>query len=352
MRNRHISLKGTWEYSAPRLVKEGGLALGQELALRREPDCKYDRNAVRAFAGRNKLGYLPKNLSAEIAAYLDSGGPYTATVAHLGTRTKNGQSYPSIAVDLCLHGMPEHPGVDELQRTAASLKRVRGIYRISNSAEQKSYIGSSADVGKRLGNHLNDLLNGEHGNHLLSAAWIRHGAATFEFHLVEEIKQGDLLEREAHHIQRLGTYPHGYNHSSDGVGRKKVTAAELAELKKQGAFDPVSYSYVPPPQPASPAPPQAIPPPSAARPPKGGSGCLVLVAFAITFSATVPLIAALGSEQSSSKELFINDTQFQNQSELIFLQTSISRKRQNALYFNDYSVRGELACFKQSLSVT
>jgi hypothetical protein len=76
------------------------------------------------------------------------------------------------------------------------------------------------------------------------------------------------------------------------------------------------------------------------------------VAFAITFSATVPLIAALGSEQSSSKELFINDTQFQNQSELIFLQTSISRKRQNALYFNDYSVRGELACFKQSLSVT
>ncbi len=69
MRKRHISLKGTWEYSAPRLVKDGGLAVGQELALRREPDCKYDRNAVRAFAGRSKLGYPPlyfKVLSASL----------------------------------------------------------------------------------------------------------------------------------------------------------------------------------------------------------------------------------------------------------------------------------------------
>lgn len=301
MRKRHISLQGTWEYSAPRLVKEGGLAEGQELALRREPDCKYDRNAVRAFAGRNKLGYLPKNLSAEIANYLDSGGSYTANVAHLGTRTKNGNSYPSIAIDLCLHGMPEHPGVDELQSLAASLKRVRGIYRISNSAEQKSYIGSSADVGKRLTRHLNDLLNGEHDNHLLSEAWIRHGAATFAFHLEEELKQGDLLEREAHHIQRLGTYPHGYNHSSDGVGRKKVTAAELAELKKKGAFDPVPHFYVPASEPASSAPPQASPPPSSNRPQKGGSGCLILVAFAMILGVAMTFAVSVGLKRSQAK---------------------------------------------------
>lgn len=236
MRKRHISLKGTWEYSAPRLVKDDGLAVGQKLALRREPDCKYDRNAVRVFAGNSKLGYLPKNLSAEIVAYLDSGGRYSATVAHLGSRTKNGKSYPSIAVDLCLHGMPEHPGVDKLQQTAASLKRDRGIYRISNTAEQKSYIGSSADVGKRLGNHLHDLLNGEHDNHLLSEAWIRHGAAAFAFHLVEELNQGDLLEREAHHIQQFGTYPDGYNHSSDGQGKAATPAYKVAELKQQEAY--------------------------------------------------------------------------------------------------------------------
>ncbi len=292
MRKRHISVMGTWEYSASQLLKEGNLAEGQELALRREPDCKYDKNAVRAFAGRSKLGYLPKNLSAEIAAYLDSGGRYSATVAHLGTRTKNGTSYPSIAVDLCLHDMPEQPGIDELQRTAASLKRVRGIYRISNSADQKSYIGSSADIGKRLSNHLDDLLNGEHGNHLLSAAWIRHGAATFAFHLVEELKEGDLLEREAYHIQQLGTYTNGYNHSSDGVGRKKVTAAELAELKQQGAFNPVSRPYVSAPQPPSLAPSQLGEQASTSPAQKSGSGCLMMLAFSMTFGATMTLSPA------------------------------------------------------------
>ncbi|QTN31180.1 GIY-YIG nuclease family protein [Akkermansiaceae bacterium] len=303
MRTRHISLKGTWEYSAPRLVKEGGLAVGQELALRREPDSKFDRNAVRVFRANSKLGYLPKNLSAEIVAYLDSGGRYSATVAHLGTRTKNGKSYPSIAVDLCLHGMPEHPGVDELEQAAASLKRIRGIYRISNSAEQKSYVGSSADVGKRLIKHLDDLLNGEHGNHLLSAAWIRHGAATFGFHLVEELKQGDLLDREAYHIRQLGTYPRGFNHSSDGQGKTAMPASKVAELKQQGAFRTVSRPYAAATQSASPLPPQASPSPSAARPPKGGSGCLILLAFAITLGTSIPLVAMLGSRQWLGRDM-------------------------------------------------
>lgn len=300
MRKRHINLKGTWEYSAARLVKDGGLAVGQELALRREPDCKYDSNAVRAFAGRNKLGYLPKNLSAEIGAYLDSGGRYSATVAHLGTRTKNGKSYPSITVDLCLRDMPEHLGVDELQQAAASLKRIRGIYRISNSAEQKSYIGSSVDVGKRLNKHLNDLLNGEHANHLLSAAWIRHGAATFGFHLVEEIKQGDLLEREAHHIRRLGTYPNGYNHSSDGQGTVAAPASRVAELKRRASLSPVARSIVPTSEPANPAPTQFSSTASTTPAQKGGSGCLIM-AFVITIGATILLTAALGSPQCSGR---------------------------------------------------
>jgi hypothetical protein len=298
MRKRHVSLKGTWEYSAPRLVKDDGLAVGQELVLRREPDCKYDKNAVRVFRANCKLGYLPKNLSAEIAAYLDSGGRYSATVAHLGTKTKNGKSYPSIALDLCLHGMPEHPGVDELRRTAASLKRVRGIYRISNSAEQKSYIGSSADVGKRLSKHLNDFLNGEHGNHLLSAAWIRHGAATFAFHLVEEVKQGDLLEREAHHIFQFRSYSEGYNHSPDGQGRKQVPAAKLVELNRQREFDrmfPSRESHVTHQSSTSPKT-QVTTIQQATRPTKGGSGCLVLLGVLIFVGVVAPLALAVGTD--------------------------------------------------------
>jgi hypothetical protein len=245
MRKRHISLKGTWEYSAPRLVKEGGLAEGQELALR----------------------------------------------------------------------------------------------------------SSSADVGKRLGNHLNELLNGEHGNHLLSAAWIRHGAATFAFHLVEELKQEDLLEREAHHIQRFGTYPNGYNHSSDGVGRKKVTAAELAKLEQQGVFNPVSLSYVPTSEPASSTPPRATPSPSPARPQKGG-GCLVMLAFVIALGATITFAAAVGLQQCPSNDKFINGTQFGSQFPLMFSKLSLKHKRHNLHNFNGKPVLGELARIEQSLSFT
>jgi hypothetical protein len=230
MRRRHAEVKGTWEYSAKRLVEQKSLAKGQSLTLRRETDNQYDRNAVGVFSGRSKVGYLPRNLAAEVAGYLDAGGRHSVTVAHLGTRTHKGERFPSVAVDVVLQDMPDQPGINELFQAAVEVGPMRGIYQIFNTIEKRGYVGSSSNVEKRLKSHLVELINGEHANRKISDDWRIHGAISFRFEFVEEVRFGDLLVREAHHINRLGTYFNGYNTSSDGVGKIPKPAAEVTRM--------------------------------------------------------------------------------------------------------------------------
>ena len=70
---------------------------------------------------------------------------------------------------------------------------MQGIYRIYNKAARKSYIGSSIDVGRRLGEHKGALGRGSHINYLLQDAWNTSGASAFVFELVEEIEDVNLL---------------------------------------------------------------------------------------------------------------------------------------------------------------
>jgi len=54
-----------------------------------------------------------------------------------------------------------------------------GVYEILNTANGKRYIGSSANVFKRLKEHENALRRGAHHSILLQRAWDKYGAAVF-----------------------------------------------------------------------------------------------------------------------------------------------------------------------------
>jgi group I intron endonuclease len=91
---------------------------------------------------------------------------------------------------------------------------VRGVYRITNIVNGKSYIGSSVDVEKRFSEHKRTLKNGYHRNIYLQRAWWKYGEDAFKFEMLEEVlKEEFLLTREQAWIDGLKCYQseNGYN---------------------------------------------------------------------------------------------------------------------------------------------
>jgi len=60
-----------------------GLRAGVELELRREPQNRFDPNAVAVFYGNLQLGFLNKDLASHLAPAIDEGARYRARVASL-----------------------------------------------------------------------------------------------------------------------------------------------------------------------------------------------------------------------------------------------------------------------------
>jgi HIRAN domain len=53
-------------------------ALGAALALRRDPGNEHDPNAIQVLAGDQQIGWVPRELAAELAPELDAGRTWSA----------------------------------------------------------------------------------------------------------------------------------------------------------------------------------------------------------------------------------------------------------------------------------
>ena len=53
---------------------------GSPLELRRQPDNEHDPNAIAVHAGDAQVGWVPREVAAELAAELDQGRPWSALV--------------------------------------------------------------------------------------------------------------------------------------------------------------------------------------------------------------------------------------------------------------------------------
>lgn len=72
-------------------------------------------------------------------------------------------------------------------------RRVSGIYKISNSATGKVYIGSSKEVARRLYLHRRDLQRGTHHSVLMQRAWDKYGESVFQAELLLICDEENLL---------------------------------------------------------------------------------------------------------------------------------------------------------------
>jgi HIRAN domain len=58
----------------------GTVSPGSPVALRRDPGNPHDANAIAVMAGDEQIGWVPRELAAEIAGELDAGRPWSGVV--------------------------------------------------------------------------------------------------------------------------------------------------------------------------------------------------------------------------------------------------------------------------------
>lgn len=85
------------------------------------------------------------------------------------------------------------------------MARICGVYAITLGKDGRTYVGSSVNVRRRWTVHRWSLNGGRHHSRHLQRAWDKYSPNDFEFELLEECDQNQLVEREQHWIDRL--YP-------------------------------------------------------------------------------------------------------------------------------------------------
>lgn len=95
-----------------------------------------------------------------------------------------------------------------------------GIYKITNSLNNKIYIGQSVDIRRRWTAHIN-ILNDTNKNDIekrysIHKALAKYGIENFRFEIVELCDEKDLDDREIYWIDYYNSYLQGYNETLGG----------------------------------------------------------------------------------------------------------------------------------------
>ena len=76
---RVVAVAGAGRHHAEAIASDA-VAPGSPLELRRDPENEHDPNAIAVHAGAAQVGWVPREVAAELAPELDAGGAWSALV--------------------------------------------------------------------------------------------------------------------------------------------------------------------------------------------------------------------------------------------------------------------------------
>lgn len=93
-----------------------------------------------------------------------------------------------------------------------------GIYKITNIANGKSYVGQSTDIHRRWRTEIanSNNVNSHSYDYPLMRAFRKYGINNFKFEVIEECKNEELNQKEMYWIDYFDTFFHGYNQTLGG----------------------------------------------------------------------------------------------------------------------------------------
>ena len=92
-----------------------------------------------------------------------------------------------------------------------TVKKVRGIYKVTNKINGKVYIGQSVDIGRRWRQHMT-----AKDDTYFHKAIQKYGVENFEWEVIEQCKKKDLDAREIYWIEYYDSFNKGYNCTKGG----------------------------------------------------------------------------------------------------------------------------------------
>lgn len=136
------------------------------------------------------------------------------------------------------------------RRQIKDRKNKGGIYRIRNTANSKSYVGSAKCFSKRWSKHKRMLETNTHHAKHLQAAWNLYGSGCFSFEILEIVEHSfPLVDREQFWIDKLKSAEKefGYNgrpraenntgHKHTDASKAKISAAGKGRRLSQTTID-------------------------------------------------------------------------------------------------------------------
>lgn len=91
-----------------------------------------------------------------------------------------------------------------------------GIYKITNTINNKVYIGQSVNITARWTKHKNDSKKEEFSHYPLYRSFNKYGVDNFTFEVVEECSVDYLDEKEKYWIKYYNSFYNGYNQTEGG----------------------------------------------------------------------------------------------------------------------------------------
>lgn len=103
-----------------------------------------------------------------------------------------------------------------------------GIYIITNTANNKVYIGFSSNIRRRWNGHKHELRHKKHPNYFLQTDWNIYGESSFVFGIVELCEISQLSEKERFYIKKYNAKKRerGYNITDGGDGNFGMVVSE------------------------------------------------------------------------------------------------------------------------------
>lgn len=117
------------------------------------------------------------------------------------------------------------------------VKRV-GIYWITNTTNNRVYIGASTDIDRRFYNHKRTLRRSIHDNPELQDDYGKYGARCFKYSMVEYCSEEKLAERESYWIDHFGGIESDTTYNFVNNGQKNRAMREKLSNSLSGANNP------------------------------------------------------------------------------------------------------------------
>jgi len=116
------------------------------------------------------------------------------------------------------------------------MEKISGIYKITNLANNKIYIGSAVNIKNRFKTHKRLLKDNKHFNNHLQSAYVKYGIDNFNYEIIEVTTLREMLDREIYWITILNANnsKYGYNkrifvNSNLGIKLSDETKRKLRE---------------------------------------------------------------------------------------------------------------------------